>query len=251
LSSVLLNALLYFPSRALHTTPAAIGLAHRDLAFDTEDGERLHGWWVPAPGGPARGHLLHFHGNAGNIADRVPELTLLAALGLDVLLFDYRGYGRSSGRPSEAGTYRDARAARAALLAQDGVRPERIFYVGESLGGAVAVSLALEAPPGGLVLRSTFTSVRAMGRRHYPLVPSVAVPDAYPTLERIAGLRCPLLVVHGMADEIVPLSHAQALVAAAPEPKRLVAVPGVGHNDWALVARCAEALGEDLRAGRF
>jgi hypothetical protein len=231
LGTALLNALLYFPSREVHSTPASMGLAYRELRFDTEDGERLHGFWVPAPGQPSRGHLLHVHGNAGNVADRVYELELLCALGLDVLLFDYRGYGQSTGRPSEEGTYRDARAARAALTAQPGVRPERIVYLGESLGGAVAVTLALEAPPRGLVLRSTFAGVRALGRLHYPFVPAALVPNAYPTLERIGRVRCPVLLIHGTADEIVPLAQAEALLAAAAEPKRLARIEGAGHND--------------------
>jgi fermentation-respiration switch protein FrsA (DUF1100 family) len=223
-----------------------VGLAFRDLRFDTEDGEGLHGFWAPAARRPSRGHLLHFHGNAGNIADRVYELPLFSALGLDTLLFDYRGYGRSSGRPDEEGTYRDARAARAVLLEQEGVRPERVVYLGESLGGAVAVTLALDAPPRGLVLRSTFASVRALGRLHYPLVPPMLVPDAYPTIERIGSVRCPVLLIHGSGDEIVPLAQAEALRDAAPGPKRLARIEGAGHNDIAGFEAHGRALAEWL-----
>jgi uncharacterized protein len=156
---------------------------------------------------------------------------LLTAVGLDVLLFDYRGYGRSTGRPSEQGTYRDARAALSCLLGQPEGDASRVFYLGESLGGAVALELALEHPPAGLALLSTFTSVRDMGRAHYPFVPTAVVPDAYPTLRRIRELRSPLLVLHGERDEIVPLSHGIALFDAAPEPKRMHVFPGLGHND--------------------
>ena len=192
-------------------------------------GERLHGWWIGAET-ESLGHLLLCHGNAGNVGDRVVHAALLTAAGFDVLLFDYRGYGRSSGRPNEDGTYRDARAA-LCLLEQAGVDPRRVVYLGESLGGAVAVDLALERSPAGMVLLSAFTGVRALGRLHYPLVPPVLVPDAYPTLRRIRELRAPLLVLHGECDEIVPLSQGRALFEAAPGSKRMHVFPGVGHND--------------------
>jgi fermentation-respiration switch protein FrsA (DUF1100 family) len=231
----LLNALLYFPSRTLIATPGQAGLAYRDLRFETDDGERLHGWWIDARTEPL-GHLLLCHGNAGNIGDRVLHAELLTAAGFDALLFDYRGYGHSSGRPSEEGTYRDARAALSCLLEQPGVDRARVFYLGESLGGAVAVELALERPPTGLVLLSAFTGVRELGRLHYPFVPSALVPDAYPALRRIRELHTPLLVLHGDRDEIVPLSQGTALLEAAPGPKRIHVFPGLGHNDLVSLA---------------
>ena len=160
---------------------------------------------------------------------------LLTAAGFDVLLFDYRGYGRSGGRPSEEGTYRDARAALTCLLDQSEVDPARVFYLGESLGGGVALDLALERPPAGLVLLSAFTGVRDLGRLHYPFVPAALIPDAYPALRRIPNLRAPLLLLHGDCDHIVPLSQGRALLQAAPEPKQMHVFPGLGHND--LVSR--------------
>ena len=234
--TIALNSLLFFPERRILATPAQAGLEFEELAIETGDGERLHGWWVPARGAPARAHVLLCHGNAGNVGDRVLHAALLAGLGLDVLLFDYRGYGRSTGRPSEQGTYSDARGARSALLARPGVDPERVVHLGESLGGAVALALALEHPPAALVLQSTFTSVRDLARRHYPFIPPPLVPDAYPSLRRIADLRAPLLVIHGDRDEIVPLFHAEALFEAAREPKRLLVIEGAGHNDLLTVA---------------
>jgi fermentation-respiration switch protein FrsA (DUF1100 family) len=231
----LLNSLLYFPSRAILETPDRAGLDYRNLEFETDDGERLHGWWARAET-ESLGHLLLCHGNAGNVGDRVLHAALLTAAGFDVLLFDYRGYGRSSGRPSEDGTYRDARAALACLLEQPGVDPGRVVYLGESLGGAVAVDLALERSPAGLVLLSAFTGVRALGRLHYPFVPAALIPDAYPVLHRVGALRAPLLVLHGERDEIVPLSQGRALFEAAPGSKRMHVFPGLGHNDLVPVA---------------
>ena len=240
----LLNALLYFPSRTIVQTPAQVGLAHRELWFDSADGERLHGWWIDRRAATGVGHVLLFHGNAGNIGDRLLHAQDLTAAGFDVLLFDSRGYGNSSGRPGEHGSYLDARAARDCLLRQPDVDPARVLYLGESLGGAVAVELALAHPPAALVLLSAFTSVRDMARRHYGLIPPALVPDAYPSLRRIAGLRAPLLVVHGDDDMIVPVEHGQALFDAAPEPKRLCIVPGAGHND--IVSQAGALLAREM-----
>ena len=235
-----LNSLLYLPSGPFEQTPAAWGLVFEDLAIETTDGERLHGWWVGA-GSPPIGHLLLCHGNAGNVGDRVLHARLLSEAGFDVLLFDYRGYGRSSGKPSEEGTYRDARAARAALLRRPGVEGARVFYLGESLGGAVALALSLECPPRGLVLQSTFTSVREMARLHYPLVPGALIPDVYPSLGRIRELDAPLLVLHGEYDTIVPPAHGRAIFEAARHPKRMHIFPGAGHNDLVPLAGAAYA----------
>ena len=156
---------------------------------------------------------------------------MLHDAGFDVLLFDYRGYGRNAGSPDEQGTYRDARAALASLLRRPGVDRDRVFYLGESLGGAVALSLAVEYPPRGLVLQSTFTSIRAAARHHYPFIPTALIPDAYPSLRLIASLHAPLLVLHGDRDNIVPLAHGQALLDAAQVPKRIRVFAGLGHND--------------------
>jgi uncharacterized protein len=238
-----LGALLYFPSRAILQSPADAGLAFDDLALATEDGQRLHAWWI-AGQPPTLGHLLFCHGNAGNIGDRVLHAALLSAAGFDVLLFDYRGYGQSSGRPDEHGTYRDGRAALAVLRQRPGLDPERIFYLGESLGGAVALKLAVESPPHGLILQSTFTSVRQAARHHYPFIPSAVVPDAYPSLRQIPRLRAPLLVLHGERDRIVPLAHGQALLAAARVAKRLRVFADLGHDD--LVARAGIEYVEEI-----
>ena len=226
----LLHSLLYFPERRILETPANAGLDHRELTIATADGERLHGWWIAARA-DRLGHLLLCHGNAGNIGDRVLHAELLTAAGFDVLLFDYRGYGRSTGSASEDGTYRDARAAFETLREQPDVDPDRVLYLGESLGGAVALDLALAHPPGGLALMSAFAGIRDMARLHYPFVPATLVPDAYPVRTRIGRLKAPLLVLHGDRDDIVPLAQGQTLFDAAPEPKRMHVFEGLGHND--------------------
>lgn len=225
-----MNRLLFFPSREILATPP---MPYEDVAIGS-----LHGWWVPATASRI-GQVLLFHGNAGNIGDRVPHIALLAAAGFDVLAFDYRGYGRSAGRPSERGTYEDARAARAAL------GPGRTFYLGESLGGAIALELAIHHPPDGLILQSTFTSIRGMARLHYPFIPRALVPDAYPSLELIRGLRAPLLVLHGSRDDVVPLMDGEELYRAAPGPKR-IEVFDADHNDM-VGPRWIEAISDWVR----
>jgi fermentation-respiration switch protein FrsA (DUF1100 family) len=244
--SSVVNSMLYFPTRSLDGTPASVGLRHADLDIPTSDGQRLHGWWIPSPRRPAAAHVLFFHGNGGNISHRLVAARALADAGLDVLFFDYRGYGRSTGTPDEAGTYRDARAARTALLARPGIDAAAIVYLGESLGGAVAAELSLAEPPAGLILQSAFTSVRELARLHYPAVPSALVPDAYPTLERIARVKCPVLILHGDLDDIVPVGHGEALFAAAGGSKRLEVVRGAGHNDFMMVT--GAAYGETIAA---
>jgi fermentation-respiration switch protein FrsA (DUF1100 family) len=229
--ATLVDSLVYFPDRELYGDPSDVGLSFTDLHLPTEDGERLHAWWIPTRVAPARGHVLFFHGNAGNVSHRLEHARALSAAGLDVLLLDYRGYGRSTGRPSEEGLARDARAARAALVAGGQVDPLRLVYMGESLGGAVALRLALEVAPLACVLQSTFTSLRDVAREHYPAALSSLAGRAYPSLDRIGRLRAPVLIVHGDADEIVPLAHARALFDAARDPRRLHVVPGAGHND--------------------
>jgi hypothetical protein len=208
-----------------------VGLAYEEVRFAAADGTALHGWFLPGDAG--RPLVVFCHGNAGNISHRLESLDLLHGLGLSVFIFDYRGYGQSAGTPSEEGTYADARGA-LAWLRQRGWTPAQMVYFGESLGAAVAVQLALEHPPAGLVLEAPFTSIAAMGRHHYLLLHLLLgwLLDArYDNLDKIDRVRSPLLIIQGEADSIVPPAMARRLYEAAGGPKTLRLIPGANHND--------------------
>ena len=247
------DRLVYFPQvgRGNPATPVAAGLRFEDLRLKTEDGETLAAWWVPATTDRARGAVLLLHGNAGSIADRIMYLPHFTAMGYGVLLLDYRGYGQSSGAPSEAGTYADARAAWR-WLHERGFAAADIVLAGESLGGAVAAELAARMQPRALLLLSTFSSVNDLGAELYPWLPVRWISRfRYDTLQGVKDYRGPVLVVHSRDDEIVPFAHAQRLHAAADARGRLLEMRG-GHND-AFVFGTAErvaAVAEFLRAGR-
>lgn len=230
---------IFYPTRepAITWQPPVPDVA--ECTFATADGLRLHGWWHPGWGDedPARRPVvLWCHGNAGNITHRAENLLLLADHGLAVLLFDYRGYGRSEGRPSEDGLYLDAEAAYEYLVHQRGVEPERVVCFGRSLGAAVALHLALERPVAGLVMESPFASIPAMARRQMPFLPAwLLVRTQFDNLDRVRDLRVPLLVVHGAQDELVPLAQGRAVYDAAPGPKEFYLIEGAGHNDTYVV----------------
>lgn len=220
--------MIYFPVRALDTKPSDYGLSAEDLRLQTEDGVRLHAWWIRGAGERA---VLFFHGNAGNISHRLERARLLVKnLGIDLLLLDYRGYGLSEGRPSEAGLFRDARAVYKAAIGR-GLRPDQILLFGESLGSAVALQLALERPCAGVILETPFLSVPALARKYYPFVPGFVIRDRFDNEKKIARLAVPKLIIAAEEDEIVPLSHARRLFDLAPPPKELFVIPGAGHND--------------------
>lgn len=226
------ESLIFFPDRHVRFTPADLGMAFEDVRLETSDGVTLAAWWVPAPQG--RGALIFSHGNAGNMGDRVGKLRLFHDLGLSVLAFDYRGYGASQGKPSEDGTAHDMDAAVAHVRDSRGVPLDRTVFYGESLGGAVVIEAATRFPPAALVAESTFTSARAMARRHYPFVLPALVRVGYDSLSRVRRLACPTLFLHGPADTIVPFEMGEALFRAAPEPKRFAALVG-DHNSGGIL----------------
>jgi fermentation-respiration switch protein FrsA (DUF1100 family) len=219
------RGLIYHPSATLEDTPAALGLAFEDVEVATGDGVRLHGWHLR---GPRPATLLYCHGNAGNISHRIPKLRALHdRLGLSILIFDYRGYGRSLGVPGEAGTYADARAMRAWLKAR-GAGP--VVYLGASLGAAVAVQLAAEEPPAALVLEAPFASVQAMANATLPGA-GWLFRTRYDILGTVGRVRAPVLVLHGDADEVVPYRQGRQVFEAARDPKTFRTIRGGHHND--------------------
>jgi uncharacterized protein len=231
--------LLYLPAPRTVPPAASVLPGAEEVAFDTADGLRLGGWFVPAEAREARPGpaVLVLNGNGGNRSLRAPLAAALARMGLAVLLFDYRGYGGNPGHPTETGLAADARAALDYLTGRPEVDPARVVYFGESLGAAVALRLATERPPAALVLRSPFASLAEVGQLHYPLVPvSLLLRDRYDSVALAGRLAAPLMVVAGDRDRIVPAGHSRRLFAAAPQPKRLVVLEGADHNDHDLLA---------------
>ncbi len=234
----------HIPGPSLRHIPTDVGLAFEELSLETADGEKLNGWYVPAD--QARGTLLFFHGNAGNISHRLDSIAIFHRLGLNVLIFDYRGYGLSSGKPSEAGTYRDAEAAWHHLVEERGIAPASIVLFGRSLGGAVATWLAMRAQPAGLIIESSFTSVPDLGSELYPWLPVRWLSRLqYNTRERLGTVRAPVLVIHSTQDEIIPFRHGRSLYEAANEPRHLLEMVG-GHNDGFMVSGEAYRRGIDV-----
>lgn len=250
------SSLIYYPEtgRNLISTPDYVGLAYESVEITTTDGEILHGWFVPAPA--ANGTVLFFHGNAGNISHRMEYLLMFHRLGYNTFIFDYRGYGQSTGSPSESGTYLDAQAAWRYLTDAKSIPPARIVLFGESLGGAVAAWLAMSEKPGILVLASVFTSVPDMAAKIYPFLPVRFLSRFdYNTIEYLQSVTCPVFIAHSPQDEIVPFAHGRALYEAASEPKRFLELQG-GHNsgfifmqeDW--IKALGEFIGTNLNASR-
>lgn len=228
---------LYFPQPREMPPIASVFANGEEVRFTTTDGLSLAGWFVPAATGGRAPAVLVLNGNAGNRFHRAPLAHALSRAGFAVLLFDYRGYGGNPGSPTERGLLTDARAAARYLAARDDVDARRIAYFGESLGAAVAVALATEAPPAVLVLRSPFTSLADMRKLHYPLLPfDFLLLDRYPAIDQIARVTAPVLVIAGERDEVVPPAHSRRLFDAANEPKRFLLVPTAHHNDPALLS---------------
>jgi hypothetical protein len=234
---LLQRRLLYFPSTGAPPERIQRALAASALRLATDDGHELGAWLVLPRSRRSAGTVLVFNGNAGDRSMRAPLAEALATAGFSVLLFDYRGYADSSGRPSERGLLRDARAVRRHLVEEVGVDPRRLVYFGESLGTGVAVALAAEHPPAALVLRSPFPSLVAVGRTHYPFLPvSLLLRDRFDSSTRIARLSCPTLVIAGERDQIVPSKLSRELYDAATQPKEWIEIARADHNDWDLLA---------------
>lgn len=219
---------VYFPSRTLSADPSSIGLQFEDVRFETADGIQLTGWFIPCSNN--RGVILFCHGNAGNISHRLDSIMIFHRLGLDVFIFDYRGYGKSEGKPTEEGTYKDAEAAWQYLVEERQIHASQIILFGRSMGGALAAWLAHQHSPGGLILESTFTSLRdaAVTIYRFPLIKWL-VRYEYNTAEHLAKVDCPVLIVHSRDDEIMPFNQGQRLFELAKEPKMFLEITG-SHN---------------------
>jgi hypothetical protein len=224
----------HFPTRQHEQTPNALGFAFEDVHLKTQDGTKVHGWFVPCQSSPNAPTVLFLHGNAGNISHRVERLEIFRDLGVHLLLLDYRGYGQSEGIPNEAGTYQDALAAYQWLVQEKGADPKQIVIYGESLGTAIAVDLAAKQPCGSVVLEAPFTSIGDMAQKMFPILPvRRLVRNRYDSLSKIGQVQAPILIFHSRRDEVIPFHHAERLTAAS--HAKLVELQG-GHSDLFLVS---------------
>jgi hypothetical protein len=231
--------LVYMPSQELIDTPATIGLKFDDVQLSTKDNVNLDSWFVPAKDNDqiGKGVILFCHGNGGNIGNRVSYLPIFKDLGLATFLFDYRGYGKSEGKPSEEGTYNDVEAAWQYLTQEKQIPPQKIIIYGESLGGAIASYLAQKISQqdgknsaGGLILASTFTSISDRAAELYPFMPIRFLSRfSYNSIDRLPIIKIPILVIHSIDDEIIPFHHGDRNFQAANQPKKLVKLRG-DHN---------------------
>ena len=224
------NFLIFYPDRSLETVPTNWGLNYEDVSFKAGDGTKLHGWFFPLPG--KKPTILFCHGNAGNISHRIENVKLLLDYGLQVFIYDYRGYGRSKGRPSEAGLYQDGLAAYDYLIEHKRILPDRIIPFGRSLGAAVAMEIATKRDVRTLIIESAFTSTKDMAKSMFLFqLLSPFLPPHYNNLRKIKGITVPKLIIHGDTDEIIPFSMGQRLYRAANVPKYFFPIRGAGHND--------------------
>ncbi len=221
------NRGVYFPMKEIQFNPGLLGFSFEDVYIKTQDNIRINGWFIPAD--KARYTLLFYHGNAGNIGHRLEKIMLLHKLALNIFIIDYRGYGRSQGRPGEQGIYLDAQAAYDYLTNERRINPEQIILYGESLGCAAVIHAAAANKVGALIVEGAFTRGRDMARRIYPFLPAFLFSDSFDSLSKIKSIAAPKLFIHSTNDEIVPFALARQLYEAAGEPKRFAEIRG-GHN---------------------
>ncbi len=231
---------IFYPTTTIDHTPATYGLKFQDVYLTAEDGVSLHGWLIPRS--DSKFTLLHFHGNAGNISHRLHLYEQWHRMGLSVFAIDYRGYGNSEGRPSEAGFYSDARAAWAELVETQNRPASRIIIAGRSLGSAVATRLATEKKAAALVLETPFTNISDMAAEHYPWIVPIRflAQTEFDTLNLISQVHLPVMIISAGNDELVPSAMSESIYAAANEPKQYVALPG-NHNDFDIGSSSAYA----------
>ena len=220
---------IYYPTREISITPESLGLNFEDVFFETDDHVMLNGWYVPCEG--ATSTFLFCHGNAGNISDRLDSIDIFHDIGLNVLIFDYRGYGKSRGFPTERGTYLDAMAAYKWLISEKKLDEDKIIIFGRSLGGAIAIDLAAKINKGLLISESAFTSIIDIGKELYPFLPvKYCTSIKYDSIQKIKNVKIPKLIIHSEDDEIIPFYHGEKLFKAAISPKQFYKMHS-GHND--------------------
>jgi len=222
------NTSIFYPERTLAATPQNIGLPFEDVSITTQDQVKLHGWLIKAP--RAKSTLIFFHGNAGNIGGRLGKIDLFHHLGLNVLIIDYRGFGNSGGYPTEKGIYKDATATYDYLMQRDDMQGQHVISYGASLGGAVAVDLATRRDVACLIVDSSFSSAVDMAKRIYPFIPSFLIRSKMDSIKKIKNISTPVLFIHSVEDETVPIVLGKKLYEAASEPKEFIEITG-GHND--------------------
>ena len=225
----IVDRMLFLPTPGIDATPEHLGIDAEQVFLTSEDGVRLHAFYLPAPG--ATRAILYLHGNAGNASHRLPIGALFADLGAHVLLLDYRGYGRSEGRPDEVGVYADARAGLRHLVDARGLPERRVVLFGSSLGGAVAIDLAQDRRVAGVVLESTWSSLADVAANAFGPLARAFTQGRFVSMRKIARVRAPLLFLHGDRDDIVPWALGRRLFDAAPGPKAFETLRGAGHND--------------------
>ncbi|MBU1853623.1 MAG: alpha/beta hydrolase [Candidatus Omnitrophica bacterium] len=218
----------------IELVPSEMGLHYDDIYVDTDDGIRLNAWFIPRE--DAKFTLLFCHGNAGNISHRIEKALILNKLGLNIFMFDYRGYGRSTGRPSEPGFYKDAQTAYNFLVSEKKISPHNIILYGESLGGAVAIDLAGKKDVKALITECTFSSVKDVSRAVYPILPTFFIFSKFDSISKIKDINIPKLIIHSQNDEIIPFSQSVKLFKISPEPKRHLVLKG-SHNTCFLDAK--------------
>ncbi len=218
---------IYFPMKEITATPQLAGLPYEEVYFDTSDNKRLNGWFVAY--NEAEFTVILCHGNAGNISHRLEKTAMFYDARLNVLIFDYRGYGKSEGIPSEQGLYKDVNAAYDYLTVERKIPKEKIILYGESIGGAVAIDLARKVNAGALITEETFTSVKDMARIAYPFIPHFIFSARFDAVSRIKDISCPKLIIHSVDDEIVPFHLGEKLFNAAAPPKEFLKIRGT-HN---------------------
>lgn len=228
-------SMVFYPHLDLVETPAEWGLEYEDVYLSSRDGVRLHGWYIPHD--KAEEVVLFLHGNGGNISHRGASIDIFNRIGLNTLIIDYRGYGKSEGSPGEKGFYEDARAAWRYLIEQRGFKTEQIIIFGRSIGAAVATKLAAEVGPERVILESAFSRSRDMANRMMPIVSRITVMR-YPfnSMERIKDIHARLLMLHSPDDEIIPYRLGEKLFQAANEPKQFVNLKG-DHNSGFMLSQ--------------